>query len=65
LANGRRRFTLFPTFCDATEIFCDFCSLDLQPQQALKDKNNPNQAYPKCKCHSSSITQTFEKYAVE
>ena len=39
-------------------IFCDFSRLNLQTIQALKAKNNPKQAHPKCSSNSSSsITQ--------
>jgi hypothetical protein len=52
---------LFPIIHDYSRlftIFCDFCNLNLQPQQALKGKSSLNQAYPKCSNDSSSsITQ--------
>jgi hypothetical protein len=49
---------LFQPFPDATKTNSAFCRLNLQTTQALKGKSNPNQAYPKCNCtSSSSITQ--------
>jgi hypothetical protein len=49
---------LFPMLLRLFATFCDFLRLNLQPLQALKGKSNPNQAYPKCNCgSSSSITQ--------
>jgi hypothetical protein len=46
------------TFQDATKTNSAFYRRILQIIQALKAKSNPKQAYPKCKCNSSSsITQ--------
>jgi hypothetical protein len=49
--------SLFQPFSDATKTNSAFCRLNLQTIQTLKAKSNPNQAHPKCKCTSSSITQ--------
>jgi hypothetical protein len=38
--NQKKKIRLFPTFCD-------FCRLNLQRFQALKDKSNPKQALSK------------------
>jgi hypothetical protein len=50
--------SLFQPFSDATKTNSAFCRLNLQTNQALKARSNPNQAYPKCNfTSSSSITQ--------
>jgi len=48
------------TVSDFSRYFCDFCRLNLQPIQALNCKSNLNQAYSKCICRSSSITQKIK-----